>query len=165
MNCLLAVIRQRVRVRNMTRSAGIIGAGSMKDWLSMTLLGLAALGLAAAAGCSSAGFATFTGGGLPPGDPDIGGVVLAAAATTTGATTAQAETPVEGAEVLLLRGMREVGRATTGAGGFFRFENPDTDNYTVSVTPPEGSGLQPAQRQFMHQKGQQTFLTIVLDRQ
>ncbi len=136
----------------------------MNAKLHLIAVGLTLLSLIMFAGCSSTGLTTFTGGGLPPGDPDIGGVVLAAAASSA-ATTAQAEQPVEGAEVLLLRGRHVVGTATTGSGGFFRFEDPNTGNYSVSVTPPQGSGLQSARREFMHQHGQQTFLTIVLERE
>ncbi len=106
----------------------------------------------------------YTGGGLPPGEPDIGGVVLAEAATQVD-LDAQAATPVVGAEVVLLRGNRELGRATTGQGGYFRFEKPASGRYRVSVTPPVGSGLRQAARQFQHQAGQQTFLRIVLQRQ
>lgn len=113
-------------------------------------------------GCAGALLLAYTGGGLPPGETDIGGVVLAAV-PVTGVSATQATEPVEGAEVELLRGTTLVGRATTGAGGYFRFESPDSGTYRVRVTPPRGSGLQQAQRQFEHQYGLQTFLTIVLE--
>ena len=109
----------------------------------------------------------YTGGGLPPGAPDIGGVVVAAVPTTAAATatTAQAQQPVIGAEVVLMRGGRPVGTATSGAGGYFRFEKPAGGSYRVVVTPPAGSGLRGMSRDFRHHGGQQTFLTIVLERQ
>jgi len=131
---------------------------------------LLALGLAAVAllaGCAGGSFIpTYTGGGFPPGEPDIGGVVLAEAEAQTQADTAtQTTTPVVGAEVVLLRGNREVGRATTGAGGYFAFEQPAGGYYKVRVTPPAGSGLTGTTRQFRHRFGKQTFLTIILQRQ
>lgn len=131
---------------------------------------LLALGLAAVAllaGCAGGSFIpTYTGGGFPPGEPDIGGVVLAEATAQTQADTAtQATTPVVGAEVVLLRGNREVGRVTTGGEGYFAFEKPAGGYYKVRVTPPVGSGLSSATRQFRHQFGKQTFLTIILQRQ
>jgi len=116
-------------------------------------------------GCSGEVFIPgYTGGGVPPGEPDIGGIVLAEA-TAQADSAAQAATPVVGAEVVLLRGNREVGRATTGQGGYFRFERPASGRYGVRVTPPAGSGLRDAARQFRHQYGKQTFLRIVLQRQ
>ena len=105
---------------------------------------------------------SYTGGGLPPGDGDIGGVVLAEVPNVSVAAT-QATTPVLGAEALLFRGRQRVGRAVTGEGGYFRFENAHTNQYQVVVNPPAGSGLRQAQRQFQHVHGQQTFLTIVLE--
>ena len=116
-------------------------------------------------GCSSLDLLiAYTGGGLPPGDEDIGGVVVAA--VSDGAVTAaQATTPVPGAEVLLFRQMQQVGMAITGDGGYFRFENPDTGQYRLMVNPPPGSGLLPAERQFQHTRGIQTFLTITLQHQ
>ena len=128
----------------------------------LLLVLLLAISIAAIVGCGSGGFIpTYVGGGLPPGEPDIGGVVLQEAATQSEAP-AQTTAPVEGAEVVLLRGQQQVGTATTGATGHFRFEGPATGQYRVRVTPPAGSGLQPATRQFQHQAGRQTFLTIVL---
>jgi hypothetical protein len=115
---------------------------------AMTMLG----------GC--AGAPGWTGGGLPPGPTDIGGVVVAD--TTPQASSPPTQPPVEGAEILLVHGNREVGRATTGSGGYFRFENPPTGQYKIEVTPPAGSGLDGAKKQFAHVHGKQTFLTIVL---
>ena len=106
----------------------------------------------------------YTGGGLPPGDGDIGGVVLAEVPNGSVAAT-QVTTPVQGAEALLFRSGQRVGRAVTGEGGYFRFENPHTGQYQVVVNPPTGSGLQQAQRQFQHTLGQQTFLTITLEQE
>ena len=105
---------------------------------------------------------SYTGGGLPPGDVDIGGVVLAEVPNGSVAAT-QVTTPVQGAEALLFRSGQRVGRAVTGEGGYFRFENPHTGQYQLVVNPPTGSGLQQAQRQFQHTLGQQTFLTIILE--
>ncbi len=119
---------------------------------------LAAAALAILGGC--AGGPGFTGGGFPPGPADIGGVVVAD--TTTQASSAPTQPPVEGAEILLVHGNREVGRATTGSGGYFRFENPPTGQYKIEVTPPAGSGLDGTKKQFAHVHGKQTFLTIVL---
>ncbi len=130
------------------------------------LLALALAAIALLAGCGGSFIPTYTGGGFPPGEPDIGGVVLAeSAAQTQTDAVAQATTPVVGAEVVLLRGNREIGRATTGAGGYFAFEKPASGQYRVRVSPPAGSGLSGATRQFRHQFGQQTFLRIVLQRE
>jgi hypothetical protein len=119
------------------------------------LLALALATIALFAGCGGTFIPTYT-----------GGVVLAeAAAQTQTDAAAQATTPVVGAEVVLLRGNREVGRATTGAGGYFAFEKPASGQYRVRVTPPAGSGLSGTTRQFQHQFGQQTFLRIVLQRE
>ena len=118
------------------------------------------------AGCGGSVFAPLTGGGLPPGEVDIGGIVVTEDAQAAAVATLQvAETPVVGAWVRLMRGTREMARVQTGNTGHFRFENPETGNYRVEVTPPTGSGLQGAQRQFQHQAGQQTFLRIVLERE
>lgn len=105
--------------------------------------------------------ATYVGGGIPPGDLDIGGVVVQDLPPPGEASAALV--PVEGAEVVLYRGANEVGRTVTGATGHFSFQSPDTGNYRVCVTAPEGSGLQPAERQFQHRHGQQTFMTITLE--
>jgi hypothetical protein len=116
-------------------------------------------------GCAgAAALVAYIGGGLPPGDTDIGGVVLAdASVAAVSVAPAQATVPVEDAEVVLYRGQNEVGRTRTGPGGYFRFQQPDTGAYRVTVEPPSGSGLLRAERQFQHQYGQQTYLTIVLD--
>ena len=134
----------------------------------MLLLSLAALVAVALAGCAGvADLIAYIGGGLPPGDGDIGGIVLAAVPTTASADLAlpaQAATvPVPDAEVILYQGQRDVGRTTTGPEGYFRFQQPATGQYSVVVTPPAGSALQQARRQFQHRHGQQTFLTIVLE--
>ena len=134
--------------------------------MATALFGLFFLGaVACLSGCGGSGSfdLAYLGGGLPPGEPDIGGVVVAALSATT--AQGDAAEPVTGAQVELLRGRWVVGTATTGPGGYFRFENPDTGNYQVRVTPPAGSGLRQAQRQFRHTRGQQTFLTIQLERE
>ena len=113
-------------------------------------------------GCAGALLLAYTGGGLPPGETDIGGVVLASLPAAT-VSAAQVTEPVVGAEVQLMRGTTLVGEATTGEGGYFRFENPASGSYRVVVNPPPNSGLQQAQREFEHQYGQQTFLTILLE--
>lgn len=115
------------------------------------------------AGCAGTDLLAYLGGGLPPGDGDIGGVVVAATDATAAATTPSGTVGVPDATVVLYRGTQEVGRATSGPGGYFRFQQPDTGSYSVKVQPPPGSGLGGAQRTFQHRKGQQTFLTIVLD--
>ncbi len=131
-------------------------------WIRLCVA-ICAVALAAGlAGCSSGlSLPSYTGGGLPPGDVDLGGVVVTEAVAATDAQ-AQTTAPVVGAEVVLFRGQREVGRTQTGAGGYFRFENPDTGQYVIEVTPPSGSGLAAARRQFRHRAGRQTFLTITL---
>jgi len=126
--------------------------------------GMAALVLLG--GCGSSIVSALTGGGLPPGEPDIGGIVLQEAVATTASDAAQAvEIPVPGAEIRLMRGMRQVGTAVTGATGHFRFDAPPTGNYRAEVTPPAGMGLMATHREVRHQGGQQTFLRIVLDRE
>jgi hypothetical protein len=118
-------------------------------------------------GCSGLDMlVAYTGGGLPPGDEDTGGVVVAELPDGDAAPD-QATTPVPGAEVLLFRGvgMHQVGTAITGDGGYFRFERPDSGWYLLRVNPPEGSGLLPAETRFKHTGGTQTFLTITLQRQ
>ena len=115
-------------------------------------------------GCSSgATLLSYIGGGLPPGEPDIGGVVLATTPTTAVASEQAGTVPVVGARVDLVRGRGVVGTATTGEGGYFRFEGPDSGSYEVVVTPPQGSGWLQARRQFRHTQGRQTFLTVVLE--
>lgn len=130
------------------------------------LLGLGALA-AMLAGCSGVDLLAYDGGGLPPGDGDIGGLVLASVETAgvdlPAAPAATGETPVVGAEVKLYRGTTEVGHTQTGEGGYFRFRRPGTGQYAVVVTPPAGSPLLQARREFRHQGGVQTFLTIVLN--
>ena len=128
---------------------------------------LAALLAVMLIGCGGvAELIAYIGGGLPPGDGDIGGLVLAevpAVAAAGAVAPAQAATvPVPGAAVVLYVGQREVGRTTTGPEGYFRFEQPDSGQYSVVVDPPAGSHLQQARRQFQHRRGQQTLLTIVL---
>lgn len=116
----------------------------------------------------------YTGGGLPPGEPDLGGIVVAqvpdSGAAAASVVTAQITPPegtvaVEDAQVVLMRGRSVVGRARSGAGGYFRFEAPDTGNYTVLVIPPGGSGLRDAERVVAHQRGQMTFITVTLERE
>lgn len=127
-------------------------------------------GLISVLGCSGAMLLAYTGGGLPPGEPDLGGIVVAAvdddpAATATGVDAQQATEPVEGASVTLLRGPNVVGRATTGPGGYFRFERPDTGSYRLQVTPPASRpDLRPAERTVSHVRNRRTFVTIELAR-
>ncbi len=126
---------------------------------------MACLIISALVGCGGeAVLLSYIGGGLPPGEPDIGGVVLAAAPAAASVDAAAGETPVVGATVELYRGTRRVGQAVTGPGGYFRFENPASGRYRLQVTPPAGSGLRAAQRDLDHQYGRQTFVEIVLQR-
>lgn len=121
--------------------------------------------LSALVGCGGgAVLMSYIGGGLPPGEPDIGGVVLAVAPATAWVDTAAGETPVVGATVELYKGIHRVGQTLTGAGGYFRFEEPASGRYRLQVTPPVGSGLRAAQRDVDHQYGRQTFVEIVLQR-
>ena len=127
------------------------------------------------AGCGGALLLAYTGGGLPPGEPDLGGIVVASVDASTSAAqvseTTQSDVPpgtepVAGAQVMLMRGRTVVGRAATGEGGYFRFENPDTGSYTIEVAPPAGStDLRGAQRQVTQTRGQRTFVTIQLERE
>ena len=91
-----------------------------------------------------------------------GVVVTGDAAVGSVGTLQETETPVVGAQVRLMLGTREMAMAQTGTAGQFRFFNPETGNYRVEVTPPEGSGLQGAQHQFQHQAGVRTQLRIRL---
>ncbi len=134
----------------------------------VTITGLAGLVVLALGGCAGgATLLAYIGGGLPPGDDDIGGVVVTAtdvgAARATVTVGAAGQVPVPDAEVVLYAGDREAGRVLTGPEGYFRFERPASGNYSVVVTPPAGSGLRQARHQFRHQRGRQTFLTIVLE--
>ena len=127
-------------------------------------LGVAVCTMVLLQGCGGSVFTPLTGGGLPPGEVDIGGIIVTEDAQAADVTTLQgAETPVVGAWVRLMRGTREMAMVQTGNTGHFRFENPETGTYRVEVTPPAGSGLQGAERQFQHQAGRQTFLRIVLE--
>jgi hypothetical protein len=133
--------------------------------LLVVACGAALVGLG---GCGGSGgvVIAYTGGGLPPGEPDIGGVVVAEADSQVSTTSnGDGTTPVAGAQVLLMRGRHPVGETTTGPDGYFRFENPAGGAYEVSVTAPVGSGLRGARREFTHMYGRQTFLTIVLERE
>lgn len=145
--------------------------------LMLSIAGLIVALVVWTAGCgSTSGLLAYTGGGLPPGDGDIGGIVLAALPSATAAAAVAgsgaaamlsaapaATSPVVGAEVTLLRGTSVVGRTQTGPQGYFRFVRPAGGRYVVAVEPPAGSGLQAAQRQFQHRYGQRTFLEIVLE--
>lgn len=107
----------------------------------------------------------YTGGGLPPGEPDIGGIVVAAADDVdTAQDQSTGEVPVVGAEVRLIRGRAVVGLAIAGDEGFFRFEHPDSGRYTIVVRPPEGSGLGRERRQVQHVRGRKTFVEMRLER-
>lgn len=126
-------------------------------------------GLAVILGCSAATLLAYTGGGLPPGEPDLGGIVVAAvddgAVTAASVDAQQATEPIEGASVTLLRGRNVVGRATTGEGGYFRFERPDTGSYDLQVTPPASRpDLRPVERTVSHVRNRRTFVTIELPR-
>lgn len=127
-------------------------------------------GLAVILGCSGATLLAYTGGGLPPGEPDLGGIVVAAADDDAALSAAsvdaqQATEPIEGASVTLLRGRNVVGRATTGVGGYFRFERPDTGSYDLQVTPPASRpDLRPVERTVSHVRNRRTFVTIELPR-
>lgn len=126
----------------------------------------------ALAGCGGGeALLAYTGGGLPPGDPDLGGVVVASAdgtvsaAQTSGPDLPEGVEPIADAEVSLLRGQAVVGRTTTGEGGYFRFEHPLTGRYTLVVEPPAWrDDLQREQRIVNHTRGQQTFVTVELPR-
>ncbi len=128
-------------------------------------------------GCSSATdlLIAYTGGGLPPGETDIGGVVLAAVPTVAATASAPADVlpplaapaqattvPVPGATVTLFTGGRQVGQTLTGPEGYFRFECPRGGAYEVEVDPPAGSDLRPVRHQFRHRYAQRTFLEITL---
>ncbi len=129
-----------------------------RAWQIVIVLGV--IGLIGCASTESTEVA-FQGSGLPPGDPDIGGVVVADAEDVQ---TSQDTVGIVGAEVVLFRGPREVGRTETGQDGYFRFEHPLSGNYVLEVTAPEDSGLGAARREFYHTRGQQTFLRIQLQR-
>jgi hypothetical protein len=127
----------------------------------LVLLLLAMLSLLAS-GCGGGGvFATFTGGGLPPGEADLGGQVLAQS-TSTALTPAQATVPVVGAHVVLYHGSQVVEDTTTGPNGYFKFVDPDSGNYKIAVNPPAGAKLKGVDEEVVHTKGQKTFVTIIL---
>lgn len=118
------------------------------------------------AGCSGGyGFdLAYTGGGLPPGGPDIGGTVVASSdeVATAQADPADGQVPVAGATVRLIRGRAVVGVAISGDEGYFRFDNPATGRYTLEIRPPVGSGLQRTQVEVQHQAGEQTYVEVCL---
>jgi len=119
-------------------------------------------------GCSAGDLLiAYTGGGLPPGEPDLGGIVVTQISDVTAAqiTPPAGTVAVEDAQVVLMRGRSVVGRARSGEGGYFRFEAPDTGSYTVLVIPPGGSGLRDAERAVVHQRGRMTFITVTLERE
>lgn len=132
-----------------------------RGYLTLTALVLLPL----CAGCAGSDLLAYIGGSLPPGDGDIGGVVVAAVPSSTSQLQAAqaATTPVADATVLLYLGQQLVGQTHTGEGGYFRFQTPPTGQFSVQVDPPQNSGLQQARRQFQHRGGRQTFLTIVLE--
>ncbi len=111
----------------------------------------------------------YTGGSLPPGEPDLGGIVVTQISDVTAAqlppgppTGTEA---VVGARVRLLKDARVVGQTVSGEGGYFRFESPATGAYTVDVAGPVGAGFENARRTTTHTAGQQTFVTITMRRQ
>ncbi len=128
--------------------------------------GLVALALA---GCAAGELLiAYTGGGLPPGEPDLGGIVVAsvdgAMATAQDGPPAGTEV-VAGAQVQIMRGRRVLGTVATGEGGYFRFERPDTGNYTLVATPPASRpDLRGAERAVAHVRDARTFVTIELPR-
>ncbi len=127
------------------------------------------------AGCSGVeDLIAYTGGGLPPGEPDLGGIVVAqvpdSGATSASVVTAQIMPPegtvaVADAQIVLMRRGSVVGRARSGEGGYFRFEAPDTGSYRVLVIPPGDSGLRAAEQVVAHQRGRMTFITVILERE
>ncbi len=112
-----------------------LSAGMVRSVVGAGLLLALLLG-----GCAGSLLLAYIGGSLPPGETDIGGVVLASVPAAT-VSVAQATEPVVGAEVLLTRGANRVGQATTGEGGYFRFENPATGSYRVVVNPPPNASM------------------------
>ena len=107
----------------------------------------------------------YVGGGLPPGEPDIGGVVLCQPVPVVIPDPPPLPLPVVCAQVLLVCDDVEVGLAETGPDGYFCFEEPGTGEYEVIGTPPPESGPKQARRRFRHQEGKQTFLPIMLPRE
>ncbi len=138
-----------------------------KTLISATVLiaAVVALGLV---GCSAGDLLiAYTGGGLPPGEPDLGGIVV----TQISSTTAQnppgppaGSQAVMGAHVRLLRGNSVLSQTMTGNGGYFRFQAPPTGTYTVQVVGPVGAGFEDASSTINHRGGEQTFITITLER-
>ncbi len=127
----------------------------------------AALAMLALAGCAASSLLAYTGGGLPPGEPDLGGIVVASVDSQIG--TAQGPPagtePVVGAQVKLMRGRRLMGQTQTGEGGYFRFSAPDTGSYTLVVTPPANRPeLEGTERMVAHTRGVRTFVTVELMR-
>ena len=123
------------------------------------------------AGCGGDSLIAYTGGGLPPGEPDLGGVVVASVDDAVATAQAVVETipddaeRIGGARVTLMRGQRVVGHAVTGESGCFRFEAPDSGSYTIVVDPPAGrEDLRGLQRSVSHLRGQRTFVVIDLPR-
>ncbi len=143
----------------------------LTTWTTFASILIGAALVLALAGCGGETLVAYTGGGLPPGEPDIGGVVVAsadgdvAAAQASGDDVPEDREAIVGAEVGLVRGQRVVGRAVTGEGGYFRFQHPATGNYAIVVEPPEDRvDLRGARRNVSHVGGQQTFVTIELPR-
>jgi hypothetical protein len=107
---------------------------------------------------------------LPPGEPDLGGIVVASTDGTTDTAQATREgelppgtEPLAGARVSLQRGQAIVGRTRSGEGGYFRFDHPLTGNYTLIVEPPEDRpDLERTERAVHHVQGQRTFVTVEL---
>lgn len=128
--------------------------------------------------CCSCG-SSVTGGGLPPGEPDVEGYVLAAS-QASGVTTAAAVastracvlpaqgwppqgTPVPDCDVRLYRVTQVIASTRTDQSGRFEFRNVPTGEYEIAVVPPQGSGYAPHRMRFRHQHGRQTRLVIYLE--
>ena len=139
----------------MTRKALIPSLVILTAVVALGLLGCAAAELLVA----------YTGGSLPPGEPDLGGIVVTQISEVTAAQVPAGTEVVVGAHVRLFQGARVVGQTVTGEGGYFRFEAPATGTYTVDVAGPVGAGFENARRTVNHRAGERTFVTITMQRQ
>ena len=127
---------------------------------------LALILLLAVMGCGGGGatLVAYLGGGLPPGEGDLGGQVVVAASAPALVAPAAEPVPVVGAQVILRRGnsTKTVGETKTGPDGYFKFEQPPTGNYRIVVNPPPDSHLKGAEKDVTHTKGKKTLVTITL---